>query len=98
MDDQDLIGQLLGGLRVSFTPFITFYTFATRDNDLSLDDFQAELLSFEAQLDNQHQKSADTHYAFATSKVKVLNFPKKSQKPGLNPPFRQKGVSASSNV
>lgn len=53
MDDQDLITHLLGGLKVSYTPFITSYTLTTRDNDLTLDDFEAELLSFKAFLDSQ---------------------------------------------
>ena len=47
VDDQDFITFLLGGLRATYTPFITSYNFACRDKELSLDDFQYELLSFE---------------------------------------------------
>ncbi|KAF9681349.1 hypothetical protein SADUNF_Sadunf06G0216700 [Salix dunnii] len=51
VNDQDFITFLLGGLRTTYTPFITSYNFACRDKELSLDDFQSELLSFETLVD-----------------------------------------------
>lgn len=47
MDDHNFTTFLIGGLRATFTPFITSYNFDCRDKDLSLDDFHFELLSFE---------------------------------------------------
>ena len=48
VDDKDFITFLLYGLHATFTPFITSYNFACRDKELSLDDFQSEILSFES--------------------------------------------------
>lgn len=45
--EQDLITYLLSGLKPHFMFFVTTYTFTTRDQDLPIDDFQAELLNFE---------------------------------------------------
>ncbi|KAB5520251.1 hypothetical protein DKX38_024570 [Salix brachista] len=39
VDEQDLISYLLSGLKPQFMPFITAFTFATRETELSLDDF-----------------------------------------------------------
>ncbi|KAF9678646.1 hypothetical protein SADUNF_Sadunf07G0056400 [Salix dunnii] len=39
VEEQDLISYLLSGLKPQFMPFITAFTFATRDKELSLDDF-----------------------------------------------------------
>jgi hypothetical protein len=39
MDDQDFITFLIGGLRATFTSFITFYHFACEEKYLSLNDF-----------------------------------------------------------
>ncbi|KAA8524732.1 hypothetical protein F0562_011155 [Nyssa sinensis] len=79
-DDQDLISFLLGGLRPTFSPFITSFNFASCDNDLSFDDFQAELLSFETLIDAQANSVTDQHYAFAAhQKWKAPNFPRKTK-------------------
>ncbi|KAB5569875.1 hypothetical protein DKX38_003668 [Salix brachista] len=49
-DDQDLISFLSGVPRPVFAPFITSFNCACREKDLSLDDFQAELLSLRLSL------------------------------------------------
>lgn len=69
---------------MSFTPFISSYTFATLDCDLPLEDFQAELLSLEAVLDNQNHNFADTRYAFVATKSKIPNYPKKPRQLDMN--------------
>ena len=73
IDDQDFITFLLGGLRATYTPFITSYNFACRDKELSLDDFQSELFSFETLVEApillQNQ-----NFAFA---AKHSNYPKR---------------------
>ncbi|KAJ0008371.1 hypothetical protein Pint_29726 [Pistacia integerrima] len=94
MDDQDLISHLLGGLKVSYTPFITSYTLSTRNVDLTLEDFQAELFSFETLLENQQQTNADPHYAFAAHKSKMPPFHKKPQRSGQAPNYRPNRPSA----
>ncbi|KAJ0097285.1 hypothetical protein Patl1_27807 [Pistacia atlantica] len=94
MDDQDLISHLLGGLKVSYTPFITSYTLSTRNVDLTLEDFQAELFSFETLLENQQQTSADPHYAFAAHKSKMPPFHKKPQRSSQAPHYRPNRPSA----
>lgn len=53
--NDDLIAYIIGGLTLVFNPFITSFSFSTRDKVLSLVDFTAELLSFELLSDNQHQ-------------------------------------------
>jgi len=73
VDDQDFITFLIGGLRPTFTPFITFYNFACRDKDLSLDDFQYELLNFETLLEASNTIQ-NHNFAFA---AKTSNYPKK---------------------
>jgi hypothetical protein len=54
-DDDDLITYFIGGLNSTFNPFIASFSFATRENSLTLEDFQAELLSYEALLENQNK-------------------------------------------
>jgi hypothetical protein len=53
--DDDLITYIIGGLNSVFNPFIAFFYFATRKNGFTLEDFQAELLSYEALLENQNK-------------------------------------------
>ena len=79
VDDRDFITFLIGGLRSNFTPFIMSYNFACRDKDLSLDDFQSELLSFETLLEASNP--IQTHnFAFA---AKTSHYPKR--KPAIIP-------------
>ena len=55
-----------------FNPFITSYNFASRDKELTIDEFNAELLSYEALIDSQcvYLASNTTHFALTTSKQK----------------------------
>ncbi|KAL6347551.1 hypothetical protein AAG906_026076 [Vitis piasezkii] len=46
-EDDDLMSYIVSGLNPSFNPFITSLSFATRDKNVSFEDFQAELLSYE---------------------------------------------------
>jgi hypothetical protein len=55
VDDDDLITYLIVGLNSAFNPLIASFSFATRENNLTLEDFQAELLSYEALLKNQNK-------------------------------------------
>ncbi|KAF9682698.1 hypothetical protein SADUNF_Sadunf05G0135700 [Salix dunnii] len=53
IEDDDLISYIIGGLSSAYTAFITSFSFATRDVSLSFNDFQSELLNYEALLENQ---------------------------------------------
>ena len=66
VDDDDLITYLIGGLNFTFNPFISSFSFATRENGLTLEDFQAELLSYEALLENQHIPCSESWCSLST--------------------------------
>jgi hypothetical protein len=61
---EEIITSILHGLNSSFTHFITTYSFHTRANEISFEDFQDELLSHELML-NQQQQQATDHSFFA---------------------------------
>jgi hypothetical protein len=44
---EEIISSILNGLNSSFTHFITTYSFHTRANEISFEDFQDELLNHE---------------------------------------------------
>ena len=73
VDDQNFITFLIGGLHPTFTPFILSYNFACRDKDLSSDDFQYELMSFETLL---KASTTTQNHNFAFS-AKTSNYPKR---------------------
>ena len=62
--EEEIITSILYGLNSSFTHFITTYSFHTRANEISFEDFQDELLSHELTL-NQQQQQATDHSIFA---------------------------------
>jgi len=86
VDDQAFITFLLGGLHATYTPFITSYNFACRDKELSLDDFQSELLSFETLVETPILMQ-NQNFAFA---AKHTNYPKR--KPACIVPRSQQFV------
>ncbi|KAF9677648.1 hypothetical protein SADUNF_Sadunf08G0129400 [Salix dunnii] len=73
VNDQDFITFLLGGLRATYTPFITSYNFACREKELSLDEFQSELLSFETLVETPILMQ-NQNFAFA---AKHTTYPKR---------------------
>jgi hypothetical protein len=75
VDNEDLISYIVGGLNPIFTPFITFLNFATQDQPISFNAFQAELLNYEQLLEaqNKPQLSDITQLAFFTPKHKPTN-------------------------
>jgi hypothetical protein len=56
--DEDLLSSILNGLNPSFTHLITTYSFHTRANEISYEDFQDELLSHEMLLNQQQRKTS----------------------------------------
>ena len=97
VDDQDLISFLLSGLPSTYNPFVTSFNFASRDNDFTFEDFQAELLSYENLLDFNHStRDTDTnHFAFAAHKSKAPIYGRKKG-PLLQSPKLQSAVSSAS--
>lgn len=66
IDDDDLIEHVISGLNASFNPFIASLFVASQvDATFSLEDFQAELLSYEHLLKNQHQSVTSEAQQFA---------------------------------
>jgi hypothetical protein len=51
IDNEDLISYIVGGLNPIFTTFITSISFTTRDQPISFDAFQAELLNYKQLLE-----------------------------------------------
>ncbi|KAJ0113603.1 hypothetical protein Patl1_02880 [Pistacia atlantica] len=95
VDDQDLISFLLGGLQSSYTPFITSFTFASRETDFTFEDFQAELLGYENLLDAYHSVlgTDSTHFTFSTNKSKAPTYVRKKGPP--LPPTKLQNVASS---
>jgi hypothetical protein len=58
--DEELISFIINGLNPPFTSFITTYSFPTRENQISFDDFQHELLSHEMLLNQKKTKASDS--------------------------------------
>jgi hypothetical protein len=50
--DEDLISYLIGGLTPHYNAFITSFTFITKDESISLEDFQTLLFSHKQLLNN----------------------------------------------
>ncbi|KAG6736525.1 hypothetical protein POTOM_060621 [Populus tomentosa] len=75
VDNEDLISYIVGRLNPNFTTFITSLSFATRDQPISFDAFQVELLNYEQLLEaqNKSQSSEITQVAFFTPKHKPTN-------------------------
>jgi hypothetical protein len=67
--DEDLISFLLNGLNPTFNTFVTTVSLLTRERQLTLDDFQEELINHEMLLNQQQALSADTStFALFTQK------------------------------
>jgi hypothetical protein len=58
--DDDLISFLLNGLNPTFNTFVTTVSLLTRERQLTLDDFQEELINHEMLLNQQQAFFADT--------------------------------------
>jgi hypothetical protein len=57
--EEEIISSILNGLNSSFTHFITTYSFHTRVNEISFEDFQDELLNHEMLLQQHHTPIPD---------------------------------------
>ncbi|RVW30086.1 Retrovirus-related Pol polyprotein from transposon RE1 [Vitis vinifera] len=94
LEDDDLMSYIVSGLNPSFNPFITSLSFATRDKNVSFEDFQAELLSYELLLENQNTAipPETNNFAFFTPKSNQQQYnrkPKNPSKPYSRPSFSQ---------
>jgi hypothetical protein len=67
--NEDLISFILNGLNLTFNTFVTTVSLLTRERQLTLDDFQEELINHEMLLNQQQALSADTStFALFTQK------------------------------
>ncbi|KAF8389092.1 hypothetical protein HHK36_025777 [Tetracentron sinense] len=94
LEDDDLMSYIVSGLNPSFNPFITSLSFATRDKNVSFQDFQAELLSYELLLENQNTSipPETNNFAFFTPKSNQQQYnrkPKNPSKPYSRPSYSQ---------
>ncbi|RVW25023.1 Retrovirus-related Pol polyprotein from transposon RE1 [Vitis vinifera] len=94
LEDDDLMSYIVSGLNPSFNPFITSLSFATRDKNVSFEDFPAELLSYELLLENQNIAipPETNNFAFFTPKSNQQQYnrkPKNPSKPYSRPSFSQ---------
>lgn len=64
-DDEDLIFFVISGLNSTFNTFVTTISVTTRDNPLSFQDFQDELLNHEMLLNQQQQAMSTNASNFA---------------------------------
>jgi hypothetical protein len=90
VDDEDLISYVVGGLNSSYQSFIITFNFVTRENPISFEDFQTELLNFDHMLD-AHQRIAPSErgqIAFFTQKSKQ-HYKKQRFHQFGKPPVRQ---------
>ncbi|KAA8549295.1 hypothetical protein F0562_000979 [Nyssa sinensis] len=99
--DDDLMSYIVNGLNPSFNPFITSLSFATRDKNVSFEDFQAELLSYELLLENQNTSIPleTNNFAFFTPKSNHQQYnrkPKNPSKPYSRPLYSQNPCPQSS--
>ncbi len=109
IEDEDLISYIVSGLNPSFTPFVTSYSFATRDFFFTLQEFQDELLNYETLLENQNHlvpPDTSTFAMYATKSGQSSNhknkngrgpFPPKGHNPKLNNPFNSSAPPKSSS-
>jgi hypothetical protein len=88
--DEDLISFILSGLNSSYNIFVQFYSLTTRDNCLTFEDFQAELLTHEILIENQNStmQSDVGNSAFFTHK-RGTNSSYEKKKYGGPPKFHQ---------
>jgi hypothetical protein len=52
VSDEDLISYIIGGLNPRYNAFITSFALMTKDESISLEDFQTLLISHEQLLNN----------------------------------------------
>ena len=74
VDDDDLISYIVSGLNSSFTPFVTSYSFATRDSILSLHKFQDELMNYETLLEHHNQSMISDTATLLCLQINLVNF------------------------
>ncbi len=74
VSDEDLITYLTNGLNPAYNGFITSFSIMTRDKNLSLDDFQDELLNHETLLNHQSKTVDTSTYALSLISQALANF------------------------
>jgi len=73
VSDEDLISYLIGGLNPRYNAFITSFTLMTKDESMSLADFQTFLLSHEQLLNSQAASIEPSSFAMHAQKMSPNN-------------------------
>lgn len=81
MDSHDLVSYLKNCLNSTFHPFITSYSFASREAYFTLADFQSKLLNYELIISHQKPTSKLDSSCFALYSQKSKSYPSKNRKP-----------------
>jgi hypothetical protein len=84
VEDDDLISFIISGLNPMFNSFITAFSFAVRDHEMSFNDFRSELLSYEILLQNQQQQAITPEpgsFALHINQSHQPNFPHSTRRP-----------------
>jgi transposase InsO family protein len=84
VSDEDLISYIIGGLNPRYNAFITSFALMTKDESITLEDFQTLLISHEQLLNNQSADAENT--SFALHAQKTSNSP---HRPRFNPTHKQ---------
>jgi hypothetical protein len=73
VSDEDLISYLIGGINPRYNAFITSFTLMTKDESMSLADFQTFLLSHEQLLNSQAASIEPSSFAMHAQKPRFTN-------------------------
>lgn len=68
VSDEELISYIVGGLNPQYNPFVTSYSFATKDTAMTFEEFQSELLSYEQLLAAQAPTTESNVFALYSHK------------------------------
>jgi hypothetical protein len=88
VEEDDLISYLISGLNPTFNSFVTAFSLAVRNTEMTFADFQTKLLSHEMLLENQKQhlpSSDNATFAFYSNKTNSSTFHPSNRKPKFPP-------------
>jgi len=86
VEDDDLISFIISGLNPIFNSFITAFSFAVRDTDMSFVDFKSKFLSKNTLLENQQLPSDFRSFAlYANKQINTPTFHSANRKPRYPP-------------
>jgi hypothetical protein len=95
--DDDLISFVISGLNPIYNSFVTAFSFAVKDTEMSFTDFQSEILSHEILLESQHHQALTPEPAAFALYTHKRGPPNYKPRPTANPhgfnPFNPQGFN-----